>query len=82
MNEGSDKEPASNPDVQKWWRHRRWQSYAALSAVVGLGSAGVAGLVPSGAAPIVQTAIWALTTVVVIYHGGASAVDAVRGMKR
>lgn len=76
--------PDEHPEPERWWRHRRRQSYGALAGVFALGAASVSGLIPEGAVPVVQSAIWALTSVVIFYHGGASAVDAVaklRGMQ-
>jgi len=70
-----------NPDPERWWRHRRWQSYVALAGVIGVGGSSLAGLVPDGAAPVAQSVTWALVSVVILYHGGAAAVDAAAKMR-
>lgn len=68
-------EPA-NPSPVRWWRHRRWQSYLALAGLLGMGAAALGGQIPEHAVPVMQTLAWALTTIVLVYSGGASAVDA------
>ena len=74
--------PEEHPDPERWWRHRRWQAYLSLAGILTLGAVAVAGLVPEGSAPIVQSAIWALTGIVAVYSGGACVVDAVAKLRR
>lgn len=71
-----------HPNPERWWRHRRWQAYTALAGVIALGAVAVLGWVPEGSAPVVQSAIWALTSIVAVYSGGASVVDAIARLRR
>ena len=78
----SDTTQEEHPNPERWWRHRRWQAYASLLGVIALGAVAVFGMVPEGSAPVVQSAIWALTAIVAVYSGGACVVDAVAKLRR
>ena len=78
----ADATQEEHPDPERWWRHRRLQAYASLLGVIALGTLAVVGLVPEGSAPVVQSAIWALTAIVAVYSGGACVVDAVAKLRR
>lgn len=79
---GKPELPNEHPDPATWWAHRRYQAYIALAGVVSLGGVAVAGVVPEGSGPIVQSAIWALTAIVAVYSGGATVVDAMSKVRR
>lgn len=69
-----------NPDV--WWFHRRWQAHIALLLIGAIVVCLLTVEVPKGNIPGIQTALWVLTGIVVIYSGGASAVDAIARLRK
>jgi len=77
-----DENTNDHPDPSKWWRNRRRQAHAALAGIGVIAGAAAAGITPEHANPLLQSVVWALATVVVIYSGGASAVDAMSKVRK
>jgi len=70
----------AHPDPETWWYHRRLQAYIALAGLFLLGI----GLffIPEPAVPLAQSLAWVFVSIVIIYSGGASLVDAVSKLRK
>jgi len=64
-----------HPNPEKLWRHRRWMAWASLLSVIFIGIANISGFAPQDSS-VLQAVIWSLISVVAVYNGGATLVDA------
>lgn len=71
-----------HPDPGQWWFHRRWQAYASLFLIAVIVACLLTLTIPESNIPAIQTALWILAGIVVIYSGGASAVDAIGKLRK
>lgn len=71
-----------HPHPGKWWFHRRTQAYVSLLAIISIVVCLLTVEIPVGNMPAIQTAFWVLAGIVIIYSGGASAVEAISKLRK
>lgn len=71
-----------HPEPSQWWFHRRWQAYASLFLIAIIVGCLLLVEVPANNIPAIQSALWILAGIVIIYSGGASAVDAIAKLRK
>lgn len=74
-------EVSVNPNPERWWQHRRWQSYLGYVGLAALG-AGVFTLgVPDGAGDLLEYIALGFLVPVIGYAPGSTIVDAIRAWR-
>ena len=69
-----------NPDPERWWAHRRFQSYIGILGLLGLSAAAILGDVDEAAGELLGYAgVGCL--LLIIQYAGTTAVDALRAWK-